>query len=593
MHPACRLLYAWRSSKAGILPQSDTNESYQMKTTNFSSMFICILLSLALFAPLAARLQAATAVTKTTDSGSGSLRTALATATDGDIISISVTGTIKLTTGELVVTNSITIAGPPNPGRLAINGNAASRVFHIGPGFTVSISDLIITNGMATNVFRASAGGGIFNDGSTLMVSNCTISNNAAEFGAGIYNDGEDSGSAELDIMNSTISGNRAGSGGGAIFNNGVNSGGALLNIDSSTLSGNKARFGAGIYNDGEIGDAEMTITSSTLSGNQASSGGGGGVFNNGGNSGLALLTIANSTLSGNKARFGGGIGNDGENFGDAEVTVGNSTLSGNKGGGIYNAAGTNGIATVDIGNTILKRGSGANIRNVSASGNVTSHGFNLTDDSGSGFLTIEAGDLINTNPKLGPLDDYGGPTKTHVLLLGSPAIDQGNANSIGVPASDTDQRGEPRPFDFDTIANSVGGDGSDIGAYEAQCLLADLTGIWSKVAQTCSINSHGQLSCRVKGRLTVRNIGIADAPSSLVNYYLSTDATFDGGDTPLKQATTGIVHPGRPRNRTFSADLPPSVSGSGRFILAVINADSAVAECDEANNVIAFGPLP
>ena len=537
--------------------------------------------------------QADITVTRTTDSGSGSLRAALAAVADGDIISITATGAIKLTTGELVVTNSITIAGP-STGSLAINGNAASRVFHIFPNNTVTITGLIISNGMATSVFRAGAGGGIFNDASTLAVINCIISNNAADFGAGIYNDGEDHGGTELDIMNSTISGNIAGSGGGGIYNNGVHSGWAVLSIDSSTLGGNKARFGSGIYNDGEsFGDAEAAIVNSTISGNQVSSGGGGGVFNNGANvGGYALLTIANSTFSGNKANFGGGIGNDAENSGDAEVVIGNSTLSGNKGGGIYNNAGTNGYATVDIGNTILNR-CGANIRNVNVVGVITSHGFNLSSDNGGGFLTVAAGDLIKTNPKLGPLGDYGGPTKTHILLLGSPAIDQGNAGAIGVPDGDTDQRGEPRPFDFDAIPNAEGGDGSDIGAYEAQCLLPDLTGTWSTVAQTCSVNGHGQLSCHVKGKLTVQDIGIADAASSLVNYYLSNDATFDEGDTLLKQAATGSVHPGRPRNRSLSANLPPGVSGSGRFILAVIDADDTVTECNEDNNVVVFGPLP
>ena len=72
-------------------------------------------------------------VTNTNDSGPGSLRNALAIANNGDEISFAVTGTIGLTTGELVVNDSITISGP-GADNLAVNGNAKSRVFYISSG---------------------------------------------------------------------------------------------------------------------------------------------------------------------------------------------------------------------------------------------------------------------------------------------------------------------------------------------------------------------------------------------------------------------------------------------------------------------------
>ena len=71
---------------------------------------------------------------------------------------------------------------------------------------------------------------------------------------------------------------------------------------------------------------------------------------------------------------------------------------------------------------------------------------------------------LSGVDPMLGPLADKGGPTKTHALLAGSPAIDQGN--SFG---ESTDQRGLPRPSDFVGIPDATEGDGSDIGAFELQ----------------------------------------------------------------------------------------------------------------------------
>ena len=111
--------------------------------------------------------------------------------------------------------------------------------------------------------------------------------------------------------------------------------------------------------------------------------------------------------------RRGGGISGSG--------TITNSTFSDNvaiDGGNICATSGP-----VQLGNTILKNG---NIF-VLGSGTVTSHGYNLSSDNGGGFLN-GPGDQINTDPLLGPLQDNGGPTFTHELLPGSPAIDAGDA---------------------------------------------------------------------------------------------------------------------------------------------------------------------
>src|SRR6266568_6385825 len=70
-------------------------------------------------------------VTNTNDSGPGSLRDALAVANDGDEITFAIIGTITLTSGELLVDKSITISGP-GADNLAVDGDAKSRVFHIG-----------------------------------------------------------------------------------------------------------------------------------------------------------------------------------------------------------------------------------------------------------------------------------------------------------------------------------------------------------------------------------------------------------------------------------------------------------------------------
>src|SRR5205814_9406462 len=97
------------------------------------------------------------------------------------------------------------------------------------------------------------------------------------------------------------------------------------------------------------------------------------------------------------------------------------------------------------------------------ASGIIRSLGYNLCSDDGSGFLTA-TGDQINTDPMLGPLQDNGGPTFTHTLLSGSPAIDSGNPSFdpyAFTPPLLYDQRGDG----FARVVN----DHIDIGALEVQ----------------------------------------------------------------------------------------------------------------------------
>jgi len=181
-----------------------------------------------------------------------------------------------------------------------------------------------------------------------------------------------------------------------------------------------------------------VKLIASTLTGNTGSIGPGGAIFNGSGADPSNALTLVACTLSSNTATAGGGIYQGNGTFGNSNMTV-------------------------VIRNTILKAGnSGGTISNEFLAV-VISDGYNLSSDDGGGVLT-NATDQINTDPLLGPLASNGGPTVTHKLLPGSPAIDQGK--SFGLT---TDQRGRPRPYDDPSIANAAGGDGSDIGAYEAQ----------------------------------------------------------------------------------------------------------------------------
>jgi hypothetical protein len=218
-----------------------------------------------------------------------------------------------------------------------------------------------------------------------------------------------------------------------------LNGNGGTLTITNCTISGSMAPFGGGIYNSGTL-----TIVNSTVSGNMAGSEGA-GVYN------ASTLTISNSTFSGNAAR-----GEGGACINEGMLLITNSTLSGNSatdvGGGVFN------LGTLHMGNTVLKRGdSGANIT-VKGGGTVTSLGYNVSSDDGSGFLT-GPGDQINTDPLLGPLQDNGGPTFTHSLLPGSPAIDAGDPNFTPPPCYD--QRGPG----FSRMRNGR----IDVGAFEVQ----------------------------------------------------------------------------------------------------------------------------
>jgi hypothetical protein len=145
---------------------------------------------------------------------------------------------------------------------------------------------------------------------------------------------------------------------------------------------------------------------------------------------------------------LGGGIENGGT------LTINNSTISGNNTGGILN----NGKAATFQNSIVANNGLGGNCR-----GTMTSNGYNLSGDSSCKF--DGTGDLNNTNPKLGKLGNYGGPTQTIPLLSGSPAIDAGNPSGCTDGQGHllkTDQRGKPRPDKEDT-------GGCDMGAYERQ----------------------------------------------------------------------------------------------------------------------------
>jgi hypothetical protein len=411
-------------------------------------------------------------VTNTNDSGPGSLRQALVDANGGDTITFAVTGTIGLTSAELVIDKPITVSGP-GADVLAVSriSNAQFRIFHVTQSsLTVNIEGLTISGADA----HFDYGGGILNDQATLILTNCSVVDNIAySGGGGIYsNDG-----GSVTIVNSIISGNHA-AGGKYPYGGGV--AGGSLTIINSTISGNSAvgaplTFGAG----GGIAGGG-TMTNSTITGNYAGLEGGGisgggaitncTISNNGAGGGTNNFpgmgggiygggSISNCTISGNSV-FGAvfkGPGLGGGIYAVGTVTISNSTFSDNYVIEYGNGAGICNQATLEIGNTILNRGVfGENVFN--NGGTITSAGYNLSNDDGGGYLN-GPGDLINTDPLLGPLQDNGGPTQTHALLPGSSAVDAGDPSFAPPPWYD--QRGP----NFYRLRN----DRIDIGSFEVQ----------------------------------------------------------------------------------------------------------------------------
>ncbi len=337
----------------------------------------------------------------------------------------------------------------------------------IGNFGTATINGSTIRNNSAPG----NSGGGIYStSGGSLTVTDSTISGNSTVGNGGgvrIFN-----GTATF--SNSTVSGNTANGNGGGISNSGV------ATISNSLVSDNTANNGAGAAN--LNAGSSLSVTGSTISGNSTSTGNpatnaGGGLYNiNGG-----MLTVNSSTINGNSTtNTGAGI------YNRSSLTVNNSTISGNTGSGfggggiriegggtanLNNSTISHNPATQSGGGISVVVGSTANLNNtIIADSPAGGDCFNFDSTINAAYSLIEDGlacvNGINSNnltgdPNLGPLQNNGGPTFTHALLVGSIAIDAGNSTLT------SDQRGSTRPVDNPSVSNAFGGNGSDMGSFE------------------------------------------------------------------------------------------------------------------------------
>lgn len=448
----------------------------------------CLAAALCLVTPLAAT--AATTWTvdtcgeAVTGTGTtGSLRYAAANAASGDTIDLSslTCSTISLASGAVVFAQADITLNGPGKDALTIKGSN-DRVFqHDGFGGTLAVNNLSVANGYLHMPEGLSAYGGCIRSNGMVFLNHAAvrschaIASGTSARGGGIYALNELTAKYS-DITGNVVSHTGAGVGdGGGIF-----AWGNVL-IANSTLSGNSAQGGTG---GGLRASRSAAVVASTISGNVAWKGGGIFAFDNL-SSASDSFALLNSTVSGNSAleNAGGAVTNAGT------IHVYNSTVAFNTAGSATSFSGRHyspGFTISDHGayytdpshyqlkivtlqSSIFSNNTYANPVTTPDDIGVakfTVGSLNSTPTSGSNnlaFATTIFG-LPNTLttgvcPQLQALRNNGGPTQTHALSRGSPAIDAGNTWAQGL--TPFDQRGSPFA--------RVSGAQADVGAYERQ----------------------------------------------------------------------------------------------------------------------------
>ena len=459
--------------------------------------------------------QAATyTVTNLNESGQGSLRQAIDDANgnpEDDIININVTGTVGVPTPipPAIGSNGKLVINGPGTDLFSIRGSQFAVALLVASGADVEINNITVKDG------GYNGGGAGIDTSGTLTLTDCVIDNNSGSDGGGIYNTGT------LIINNSILKNNEADQDGGAIFNRGT------LTLNNSVIVNNSAKLGAGIHNEGVL-----VVNESTLNNNTAMNVGG-GINNSDG-----TVEINNSTLSNNMSGFGGGI----SQFGPGTSNIFNSTVSNNSatidGGGSAVFAGVITFSSSTLSDNSATRGGGifyigtnteVNLLNTIVANSVSGGNcygeegtlnarYSLIEGPNSTCINGTDEQNLTADPMLSPLADNGGPTETHALLPGSPAIDAGDPNDF----PPFDQRGYIRPADGGTTfkshfkssrANLV--PAPDIGSFELLAPTAAAAEISGRV-----LTSAGRSIPRAIVHITDQAGNIRTAGTNQFGYY-------------------------------------------------------------------------
>lgn len=344
--------------------------------------------------------------------------------------------------GAVFNSGRLTLKSATLTGNSAPTGGGVASAAEAGDA-AVTILDSNLTGNTAGN------GGGLWAQGAghvaAVTLRNTTFADNTGTTGAGgaallARTDGR---------LTATIGAARFnGNSGGGLLAEALG-GDAAINVDGTTFAGNTAADGAGVLlRVGDSGTGELLLSKTTLSGN-AATGAGGGVYATATGGGTAHLTLFNATLSGNSAGGAGGGLSLATSGGATGANLVYTTLAGNTanggGGGIHTA----GSASATLTATIITNGAGAGPDCVRAGGSIISTGYNLDGDNSCLLPPYGQGnDLPGTAAGLLPLAVYApGSTATHALSAVSPAADRIPIGAAGCgTAVTTDQRGAPRP---------------------------------------------------------------------------------------------------------------------------------------------------
>ena len=424
-------------------------------------------LSLAITMALSTATQAATyTVSNTNDSGAGSLRQAVLNAnatTVADVINFSLApgSTVNLSGSELLITQSLTIAGSGigNPNSVTINGAANSRILHATIPSTghLTLENLTLTNGNING-----RGGGIRMGGTgthSLTLNNTVVTGNSTSGyfheGGGLYVDNTNITLNNSVISNNTTSGDK--SPGGGIFANEV-----TITLNNSTISGNTTTGnqspGGGLYSDGATTFNQSTISNNHTSGN-SSHGGGLYIYLDSALNQSAIFnqsTISGNTTTGSSAH-GGGLA-----VFKGDTILNNSTITNNSstgaGGGFFALIQS---YSIFLNNTVLSANTGflGNFYGATPSTGKINADHSLFGDSASEITGTNIGNIFTNTPNLGVLQNNGGITLTHKPNPGSLALDAGNNTKAS--AFSLDQRNAG----FYRIQNTI----VDIGSVEKQ----------------------------------------------------------------------------------------------------------------------------
>jgi len=490
-----------------------------------------------------------------------------------DMIFLAVGGTYE-------IDRTLPTIGPDNGHSLSINGNNATlyplsgfffytevrffevNCFQLGVSNGVDIRNMTLRGGSPQpDPGDVSYGGAIRVDTGTVSIAGCTFYQNFADWGSAISN------SSTLAVYDSTFNGNNASL--GAIFNRGN------LTVNGCTFVEN---YGGVLFNRSEFNflNVQATFNNCTLSNNSGKA-----ILNNGWGSATprynATVTLIGCTLSHSN------LGNESSWIGDSSPPD----------------------LTINVANTILADSAFFNTSTpANPSQRILSNGYNLSNGDGNGFLT-NIGDQLNTDPKLDPagLQYNGGITKTFALLEGSPAID--NGKQFGVTF---DQRGQPRPTDFAAIPNAAGGDGSDIGAYEAADFLqADLVNLVVNRTSDHDDGVCGVFDCTLREANSRANVISGDNTISFAPGLTGTIVLGSALDITTNVAINGpgaraIAVSGNGVNRVFSFDSGTTSAisgltigaglaetGGGLYNLATLTVNDCLFNANHAQGAVGF----